>query len=156
MLRKEDSEKQKTAPLTKVIVQKKRSEVKNAEQQLRKLSLLFVICYNCRGKVHIIKSGISASRTMSKKSKRKAVSVNNGKKKVTIIDKDGFTKVVNTQRTLSPTPGLASRTPIQERRIVKLVSDWDEVEIVKTKVLVEKVALDGWKVKGHLPGPSQW
>ena len=78
------------------------------------------------------------------------------KKGVKIINHNGFTKVVNTQRSPSPTSGPASKTPIPKPRIVELISDWDELEEAKMKALVEKVEQDGWKVKEPLTGPSQW
>ena len=49
-------------------------------------------------------------------------------KRVKIIDDDGFTKVVNTERTSSPTPGLAPKTLVPKPRIVELRLDWDEIE----------------------------
>ena len=42
-----------------------------------------------------MKSCTSTSRAVSKKIKRKAETSDKGKKKVKIIDEDGFTKVVN-------------------------------------------------------------
>ena len=76
-----------------------------------------------------------------------------GKKRVKIIDDKGFTKVVNTEKTPSPTSGPAPRTPVPKPRIVELVSDRDEIEEAKTKALVERAERDGWKVKGTLTGP---
>ena len=112
--------------------------------------------YNCRGKGHSTKSCRPASRAVSKKIERKEEPVAKRKKRMKVINDNGFGKVVNTQRTPSPTPGPALKTPIPELRIVKLVSDWDEVQVVKTKVLVEKTEKDRWKVKGPLTGPFQW
>ena len=103
-----------------------------------------------------MKSCSSASRAVSKKIERKEGAGNKNKKRVKIIDDEGFTKVVNTQRTPSPTPGPALKTPIPEPRIVELVSDWDKIEEAKTKKLVKKAEKDGWKVKGPLTGPSRW
>ena len=101
-----------------------------------------------------MKSYTSASKAVSKKIERRAEPVDKGKKRMMIINDDGFTKVVNTQRTPSPTPGPALKTPIIELKIVELVSDWAEIEEEKTKVLVERVERDGWKVKRPLTGPS--
>ena len=129
---------------------------KMGRQQLRKTPFSFVICYNYGGKGHTMKSCMSASRAVSKKIGRRAKTVDKGKNKVKIINDDGFTKVVNTQRTSSPTPGPAPKTPVPEPRIVELVSDWDEIEKAKTKAMVERAKRDGWKVKGLLTGPSQW
>ena len=72
-----------------------------------------------------------------------------------IIDNNSFTKVLNIQSTLSPTPGPATTTPIQEPRIIELKFAWNDVEQAKTKEIVEKAKQDGWKVKGPLTGPSQ-
>ena len=77
------------------MVYKKHEEIKKREQLLRRASLLFVICYNCGGKECAIKSCMSASRKVCKKSERSAVSVDSRKKKVKIIDDDGFSKLVN-------------------------------------------------------------
>ena len=63
-----------------------------------------MICYNYGGRRNTIKSGTSDSRVVYKKIERKAVSADKGKKRMKIIDDDRFTKVVNTQRTLSLTP----------------------------------------------------
>ena len=104
---------------------------------------MFVICYNCGGKGHTIKSCTSASRTVSKKIERMAESADKGKNRVKIINDNGFTKVVNTQRTPSPTPGPASKTLVPEPRIVELRSDWDEIEEAKTKAIVERAEQDG-------------
>ena len=92
---------------------------------------------------------------MSKKIERKVELADKGKKRVKIIDNAGFTKVVNTQKTLSSTPRPAPKTPIPNPRIVELVLDWDEVEAVKTKALVEMAERNEWKVKGPLTGPSR-
>ena len=69
--------------------------------------------------------------------------VDKEKKRVKIIDDKGFTKVVNTQRTSSPTPGPVPKTPIPEPRIVELVSDWNEIKEAKTKAMVERAERDG-------------
>ena len=89
----------------------------------RKAPFSFMNYYNCGGKEHSMKSCISASRTVSKKIKKKTEAADKRKKMVRIIDDDKFTKVVNTQRTLSPMPGPAPKTPIPEPRMVELVSD---------------------------------
>ena len=70
-----------------------------------------------------MKSCTSASRAVSKKIERKAEPIDKGKKRGKIMDNDRFTKVVNIQRTPSPTPGPALKTTVPEPRIVKLVSD---------------------------------
>ena len=104
-----------------------------------------------------MKSCTSASRAVFKKIERKVESADKGKKRVNIIDKNGFTKVVNFQRTSSEstTTGPAPKTPTSEPRITELVSDWDKIETAKTKALVERAERDGWKVKGPLTGHSQ-
>ena len=89
-----------------------------------------------------MKSCTSSSRVEYKKIERKVVLVDKWKKKVRIIDDDGFTKVVNTQRTMSTTLRPAPKTSIPEPRIVELVSDWNKVEVAKTKALVEKTGQD--------------
>ena len=83
-----------------------------------------------------MKSRMAASRVVSKMIERKAGLKDKGKTKVKIIDDDRFTRVVNTQRTPSLTPGPAPNTPVPEIRIVELVSDWDKIEEAKTKTLV--------------------
>ena len=103
-----------------------------------------------------MKSCTSASKAVSKKIERKAVTIDKWKKRMKIIDNDGFIKVVNTQRTPSPTPGPAPKTPVPELKIVELRLDWDEIEEEKTKKLVEREEKDGWKVKEPLTGPSRW
>ena len=85
-----------------------------------------------------MKSCTSASRAVFKKIRRKVEPMNKGKKRKKIIDDNRFTKVVNTQRTPSLTSGPALKTSTSEPRIVELVLDWDEIEVAKTKVLVEK------------------
>ena len=82
-----------------------------------------VICYNGGGKGHSMKSCISATWAVSKKSERTAGPVDKGKKRVKIIDDEGFTKVVKTQSTASRTSGPVPKTPILAPRIVELVSD---------------------------------
>lgn len=101
-----------------------------------------------------MKSCTSVNRAVSKKIESRVESVNKRKKTVKIIDDDGFTKVVNTQRIPSPTPGRVRKTPVPELRIVELVSDWDGIEVAKIKTIVEGAKQDGWKVKGPLTGPS--
>ena len=154
VLKKNKTLKRRLSEIKKTLVQKKKEEAKT-NQELRKAPFSFVICYNCRGKRHTMKSCTSASRAVSKKIERKAVTVDKGKKRVKIIDEDGFTKVVHTQRTPSPTPGPAPKSPAPELRIVELKSDWDEIEEEKTKKLVKKAEQDGWKVKGPLTSPSR-
>ena len=51
--------------------------------------------------------------------------------------------MVNTQRIPSPTLGPAPKTPIQEPKIVEMLSDWDKVEVRKTTVLIKRVEQDG-------------
>ena len=68
-----------------------------------------------------MKSCNSVGRAVCMKIKKKAESVDKGKKNLQIIDKDRFTKVVNTQRTSSTSPDLSLKTPILEPRVVKLV-----------------------------------
>lgn len=52
--------------------------------------------------------------------------------------------------------GPALTTLIPEPSIMKPKLDWDEVEVAKTKALVEKAEQDEWKVKERLTGPSCW
>ena len=78
-----------------MLVHKRKEEVKKEGQQPSKVPFLFVICYNCGGKGHSMKTCILGNRAVFKKIERKAMSVDKGKKKVNIIDDDGFTKVVN-------------------------------------------------------------
>ena len=68
VVRKGEQGKTKALLHVKVLVQKKNEEGKK-EEQLRKTSFSFVICYNCRGKGCIMKSCMSAGKTMFKKSK---------------------------------------------------------------------------------------
>ena len=157
VLKKGEEGWQRATTIKKILVQTKRKQEEKKEvQQLRKAPFSFVICYNCGGKEHTMKSCTLASRAVSKKIERKMVWVDKGKNRMNIINDDGFTKVVNMQRTPSPTPGPALKTPTPELRIVELVSDWDKIETAKTKVLVEKVERDGWKVQEPLTGPFQW
>ena len=154
VLRQGETMKGKMDTMKKTLVQKRKEEVMGKEQQPRKATFLFVICYNCRRKRHTLKSCILASRAVSKKIDRKAESGDKGKKSVKIIDNDEFTKVVNTQSTLSPTPVPAPKTPIPEPRIVELKLVWNKLVKAKMKAIVEKAEQDGWKVKGPLTGPS--
>lgn len=103
-----------------------------------------------------MKSCTSTSRAVSKKIERKLESVVKGKNKVKIIDENGFTKLFNTHRSPSLTPGPAAKTLTPKLRIIKLVSDWDELESVDTRKIMWKGDKDGCKVKGPLPGPSKW
>ena len=103
-----------------------------------------------------MKNCTSASRAVYKKIERKAETVDKGKKRVKVIDEDGFTKVVNTQSTPSLTPEPALKFQVLELRIVEVKLDWDEIEEAKLKSLVKKAEKDGWKVKGPLTGPSRW
>ena len=154
---KGEAGKQKMSSLKKTLVQtKKKEEVNKRGFQPKKAPYSFVICYNCGGKGHTMKSCTSASRAVFKKIKRKAGSVDKGKKRVKIIDDDRFIRVVNMQRTLSPTPGPALKTPVPEPRIMELRSDRDEIVEAKTKALVERAEKERWKVKGPLAGPSRW
>lgn len=155
VLLKNETLKRKLNEVKKTLVQKKREEFKGKEQP-RKASFSFVICYNCRGTGHTMKSCTSESKVVSKMIERKAESVDMGKKKVKIIDENGFTKVVNSQRTPSPTPGPVTQSPVLKLRIMKLKSDWDDPGEVKTRRLIEKAEQDEWKVKGPFTGPSQW
>ena len=123
VLKKGESGTLRTTPATKTAPKKKRTEMNSGGQQGRKALVSFVICYNCGGKWHTMKSCSSASSRMSKKIKRKAEAGNKETKRIKIIDKDGFTKIVNTQRTSCPTPGQAPKTPTPELGIVELVSD---------------------------------
>ena len=159
VLRKEEGGRPKTTlthPKKSLVQMKKKEMINKGDNQPKKAPFSFVICYNCGGKGYTRKSSTSASRAVFKKIERKAKSMEKGKKRVKIIDEDGFTKVVNTQSTSSPTPGPAPKTPIPEPRIVELKSDCDEIKEVKVKMMVEKVEKDGWKVKGPLTGPSRW
>ena len=139
----------------KSAVQKRKEKIKGKGQP-KKTPFLFVIWHNCKGKGHTMNSCISASRAVYKKIERKAEMVEKGKKRVKIIDKDGFTKVVNMQRTPSSTPGPAPESPAPEPRIVELKSDWDDLGEKKTKKLIKKAEQDGWKMKGPLTGPSRY
>lgn len=156
VLRKSEIRKGKMDIEKKTLVQKKKGEVTEKIQLPYKASFSFVICYNCGGKGHPIKSCTSASRVVHKKIERKEELVGKGKKRVKIIDDNGFTEVVNTQRTSSPTPGPAPTTLTPEPRMVELVCDWNEVEMTKTKAMVAKVEQEGWKVKGPLTGSFHW
>ena len=75
---------------------KRKEEAKKGGQQTSKASFSFVICYNCRGRVHTRKSCTSASRVVSKIIDWKAGLVEKVKKQMKIIDDDRFTKVFNT------------------------------------------------------------
>lgn len=143
VLEKEEVGKQKTAFLPKTLVQKRKKEGKKEGQKTNKGSFSFVICYNCRGKEHSMKSYTSASRAMSKKIEMRAGPVDKGNQKVKIMNKGWFTKVVNTEKTPSPTPGPARKTPVPELRIVELVSNCDEGEAAMTKRIVEIVERNG-------------
>ena len=109
VLRKGKRMEEKINSMKKTLVQKRKEEFKGKDQQLRKAPFSFVICYNCRGKGHTIKSCTIASRAVSKKIERKAESADKGNKRVKIIDEGEFTKVVNTQSTPSETPGPAPK-----------------------------------------------
>ena len=80
---------------------------------------------------------------VSYKIEREAVWVDKEKKKMKIIDDDRFAKVVNMQRTPSPTPGITPQTLIQKTMIVELVLDWDELEAMKKKLMIVKEEPDG-------------
>ena len=67
MLSKDETIKGKMNTVKKILVQKKKEEAKGKNQQTSKAPFSFVICYNCRGKGHIIKSCMSASSVVSKK-----------------------------------------------------------------------------------------
>ena len=84
-MRKGNLGKQKTSPSKKVLVQKKKEEIKKGGQQPSKAPFSFVICYNCGGRGHTMKSCTSASKAVSKKIERKAVQMDKGQKKVKII-----------------------------------------------------------------------
>ena len=96
VLRKGELEKKKTIPPKRVIVQKRREDVKKIGQQTSKAPFSFVICYNCGKRGHIMKSYTSVSRAVSKKIEKKTELTDIRKKKVKIIDENGFTKVVYT------------------------------------------------------------
>ena len=155
VLKKGETGRNKAPPPVKTLMQiKKKEEAVKGGHQQKKVPFSFVICYNCGGKEHTMKSCTLASGAVSKKIERRVGQVDNGKKRMKIIDDNSFTKVVNTQRTPSPTPGPAPKTPVPEPRVVELVSDWDEIEKAKMKVMVERAERDGWKVKGPLTGRS--
>ena len=104
-------------------MEKKKKEDKKEVQQLRKVSFCFVISYNCGGKRYTIKSYTSTSRAVCKKIERKAGTAEKMKKRVKIIDDNGFPKVVNSPRTPSPTLGPAPKTLTLQPKNLELVSD---------------------------------
>ena len=70
VLRKGESRKPKATTILskKTLVQMKGKETtKRGGQPSRKALFLFVVCYNCGGKGHTMKSCTSASRAVSKK-----------------------------------------------------------------------------------------
>ena len=99
------------------MVQKNSKEVKKGEQQASKACFLFFIRYNCGEKEQTMKRCMASSRVLSKKIERNAVTMDNGKKKVKIINIERFTKGVNSKRTPSPTQGPALKTTVLEQRI---------------------------------------
>ena len=135
--------KSKATPPNQVFIQKKTKEVKKGGQQPSKSPFSFVIYYNSKGKGYSMKGYTSASRVVCKKIERRGQLAEKGKNSMKIMDDNGFTKVVNTQRSLRPTLEAALKTPIPEPRIVLWVLNWDEVEATKTKAIVERAERDG-------------
>lgn len=101
VLREWVSEKKRMTPPKKVLVQKRKEEAKKGGHQPSKVSFSFGICSNCGGKGHSMKTYTSASKAVFKKIQKKLKLAQKWKKKLKIIDDDGFNKVVNTQRITS-------------------------------------------------------